>query len=78
MTKSSIANQSPPRVTPIDAGGLASSDGAYDAVGVLRKGLLVAEGAPAELVRALGAPNLARAVLALRSEWTVAPGGRPA
>jgi sodium transport system ATP-binding protein len=44
-----------------------------DRVGVLRKGALVAEGTPAELVHALGAPNLAHAFLALVSEWTVAP-----
>lgn len=44
-----------------------------DRVGILRQGELVAEGTPAELVRALGAPNLARAFLALMSEWTVAP-----
>ncbi len=46
-----------------------------DRVGVLRKGELVAEGTPTELVRALGAPNLARAFLALLSDWTVAAGG---
>jgi len=47
-----------------------------DRVGVLRKGDLVAEGTPNQLVRALGAPNLARAFLALLSDWTVAPGGQ--
>jgi sodium transport system ATP-binding protein len=49
-----------------------------DRVGVLRKGRLVAEGAPSELVSALGAPNLARAFLALMSDWAVVPGARPA
>jgi sodium transport system ATP-binding protein len=45
-----------------------------DRVGILRKGELVAEGAPADLVRSLGAPNLARAFLALVSEWVLVPG----
>lgn len=45
-----------------------------DRVGVLRKGELVAEGTPTELVRRLGAPNLTRAFLALMSERTVTAG----
>lgn len=49
-----------------------------DRVGILRRGALVAEGTPTELVRALGAPNLARAFLALVSEWTLVPGEAPA
>lgn len=44
-----------------------------DRVGILRDGELVAEGTPTGLVRELGAPNLARAVLSLMSEQTVAP-----
>jgi len=44
-----------------------------DRVGILRKGELVAEGTPAELVKAMGAPNLARAFLALVSEWALVP-----
>ena len=44
-----------------------------DRVGVLREGQLVAEGPPAELVRGIGAPNLARAFLALMSAPSVAP-----
>lgn len=44
-----------------------------DRVGVLRKGELVAEGSPSELVQALGAPNLARAFFALVSEWELVP-----
>jgi len=39
-----------------------------DRVGVLGKGRLVAEGSPAELVASTGAPNLARAFLALVME----------
>lgn len=46
-----------------------------DRVGIVRKGDLVAEGPPADVVKALGAPNLARAFLALVSEWTLVPGG---
>jgi ABC-type Na+ transport system ATPase subunit NatA len=42
-----------------------------DRVGILRHGTLVAEGRPADLVQALGAPNLASAFLALMSEWTL-------
>ena len=45
-----------------------------DRVGILRKGSLVAEGTPSEVVQALGAPNLARAFLALMSDWVLAPG----
>jgi len=45
-----------------------------DRVGILRRGRLVAEGSPTELVQALGAPNLARAFLALMSEWALVPG----
>jgi sodium transport system ATP-binding protein len=44
-----------------------------DRVGVLRQGELVAEGTPAELVRRMGAPNLARAFLALVTDPSVAP-----
>jgi len=44
-----------------------------DRVGVLRRGELVAEGTPTELVRMLGAPNLARAFLMLVSEWALVP-----
>ena len=49
-----------------------------DRVGILRKGELVAEGSPTELVQRLGAPNLARAFLALMSEWVLVPGERSA
>jgi sodium transport system ATP-binding protein len=49
-----------------------------DRVGILRRGALVAEGAPAEIVRGLGAPNLARAFLALMSDWALVPGGTTA
>jgi sodium transport system ATP-binding protein len=49
-----------------------------DRVGILRRGELVAEGSPTELVQRLGAPNLARAFLALMSEWVLAPGEAPA
>ncbi|MGD2044973.1 MAG: ATP-binding cassette domain-containing protein [Gemmatimonadota bacterium] len=45
-----------------------------DRVGILRKGELVAEGPPAQLVDSLGAPNLASAFLALMSEWTLSVG----
>jgi sodium transport system ATP-binding protein len=45
-----------------------------DRVGILRKGELVAEGAPAELLRELGAPNLAQAFLALVSDGELVPG----
>jgi sodium transport system ATP-binding protein len=45
-----------------------------DRVGVLRRGELVAEGAPAELVARVGAPNLAHAFLALVAERTPAQG----
>lgn len=45
-----------------------------DRVGILRTGELVAEGSPTELVQRLGAPNLARAFLALMSEWALVPG----
>ena len=46
-----------------------------DRVGILRRGELVAEGTPAQIVRALGAPNLARAFLALMSDWALVPRG---
>jgi sodium transport system ATP-binding protein len=46
-----------------------------DRVGILRKGELAAEGTPGQIVRALGAPNLARAFLALMSDWALVPGG---
>jgi sodium transport system ATP-binding protein len=46
-----------------------------DRVGILRRGSLVAEGSPTELVERLGAPNLARAFLALMSEWALVPEG---
>jgi sodium transport system ATP-binding protein len=49
-----------------------------DRVGILRKGELVAEGTPTELVQRLGAPNLARAFLALMSDWMLVPGEGPA
>jgi len=45
-----------------------------DRVGILRRGELVAEGSPTELVQRLGAPNLVRAFLALMSDWALAPG----
>jgi sodium transport system ATP-binding protein len=44
-----------------------------DRVGILRKGELVAEGSPTELVQSLGAPNLTKAFLALMSEWALVP-----
>jgi len=44
-----------------------------DRVGILRRGELAAEGTPAQIVRALGAPNLARAFLALMSDWALVP-----
>ncbi|MDH3206445.1 MAG: ATP-binding cassette domain-containing protein [Gemmatimonadota bacterium] len=45
-----------------------------DRVGIMRRGELVAEGSPTELVQRLGAPNLARAFLALMSDWALVPG----
>jgi len=46
-----------------------------DRVGILRRGELAAEGTPSQIVRALGAPNLARAFLALMSDWALVPQG---
>jgi sodium transport system ATP-binding protein len=46
-----------------------------DRVGVLRRGELVAQGTPGELLEVTGAPNLARAFLALVAD---APGGEAA
>jgi sodium transport system ATP-binding protein len=44
-----------------------------DRVGILRKGELVAEGTPTDLVEVTGEPNLARAFLALVSDRALAP-----